>query len=47
MRQAHQHEVEVARLRPLAVHHLELIAAGRRLADGEHAVIELDVGVDL
>ncbi|MFK4531629.1 hypothetical protein ABIF90_009610 [Bradyrhizobium japonicum] len=47
MRQADQHEVEVARLRPLAVHHLQLVAAGRRLADGEHAVIELDVGVDL
>ncbi|MGY4468997.1 hypothetical protein ACVWWK_004706 [Bradyrhizobium sp. LB9.1b] len=47
MRQAHQHEIEVPRLRSLAVHHLELVAAGRRLADGEHAVIELDIGVDL
>ncbi len=47
MRQADQDQIEVARLRPLAVHHLELIAAGRRLADGEHAMIELDVGIDL
>ena len=47
MRQAHQHQVEVARLRPLAVHHVELIAAISGLADLEHAVIELDVGIDL
>src|SRR5262245_49979870 len=45
MRQAHQHEVEVARLRPLAVHHVEAVAAGRGLADLQHTVIELDVGV--
>ena len=30
MRQAHQHEIELVRLRPLAVHHVEPIAAGRR-----------------
>ena len=46
VRQAHQHEIEVPRLRSLAVHHVELVAAGRGLADLEHAVIELDVGVD-
>ena len=46
MRQAHQHQIEVPRLRPLAVHHVELVAAGFGLADLEHAVIELDVGVD-
>jgi hypothetical protein len=47
MRQAHQHEIEIPRLRPLAVHHVELIAAAFGLADLEHAVIELDVRVDL
>ena len=47
MRQAHQHEIEVARLRPLAVHHLEAVAAGLVLADLEHTMIELDTGVDL
>ncbi len=47
VRQAHQHQVEVARLRPLAVHHVELIAAGFGLADLENPVIELNVGVDL
>ena len=47
MRQAHQHEIEIPRLRSLAVHHVELIAAGRGLADLEHPVIELDIGVDL
>ena len=46
MRQAHQHEIEVPRLRPLAVHHVELVAAGLGLADLENPVIELDVGVD-
>ena len=46
MRQAHHHEIEVPRLRSLAVHHVELIAAGGRLADLEHPVIELDVGRD-
>ena len=46
MRQAHQHQIEVPRLRPLPVHHVELIAAAIGLADLEHAVIELDVGVD-
>ena len=47
VRQAHHDEVEVARLRSLAVHHVELVAAGVALADLQHAVIELDVGVDL
>ena len=28
MRQAHQHQVEVAGLRPLAVHHVQAVAAG-------------------
>ena len=30
MRQAHQHEIEIARLRPLAVHHVEPVAAASR-----------------
>ena len=47
VRQAHQHEIEITGLRSLAVHHVELIAAGRGLADLEHPVIELDVGIDL
>ena len=46
VRQAHQHEIEIPGLRSLAVHHVELIAAGRGLADLEHPVIELDIGVD-
>ena len=46
MRQAHQHEIEIPRLRPLPVHHVELIAARAGLADLEHPVIELDVGID-
>ena len=45
MRQAHQHQVEIPRLRPLPVHHVELVAAGAGLADLEHPVIELNVGV--
>jgi hypothetical protein len=47
MRQAHQHQIEIPGLRSLAVHHVELIAAGRGLADLENAVIELDIGIDL
>ncbi len=45
MRQAHQHEIELARLRALAVHHVEPIAAACALADPENAVIELDIGI--
>ena len=47
VRQAHQHQVEVDVDRPLAVHHVELVAAGVGLADLEDAVVELDLGVDL
>ena len=47
MRQAHHHQVEIPRLRTLAVHHVELVAAGLGLADLEDPVIELNVGVDL
>lgn len=46
VRQAHQHEIEVLCLWSLAVHHVELIAAGCGLADLEHPVIELDIGID-
>ena len=47
MRQAHQHEIELAGLRALAVHHVEPVAALLGLADAQHTMIELDVGVDL
>ena len=47
VRQAHQHQVEVDVDRSLAVHHVELVAAGLGLADLEDAVIEFDLGVDL
>src|SRR6185437_3450311 len=47
VRQTHQYEIEITGLRSLAVHHVELIAAGRGLADLENPVIELDIGVDL
>ena len=46
MRQTHHHQVEIPRLRSLAVHHVELIAAARGLADLENPVIELDIGID-
>ncbi len=46
MRQAHQHEIELTRLRPLAVHHVEPVAAALALADLEDTVIEPDAGVD-
>ena len=47
VRQTHQHQIEILRLRSLAVHHVELVAAGRGLADLEHPVIELDIGIHL
>jgi hypothetical protein len=47
MRQAHQDEIEIPRLRPLAVHHVELVAAAFGLADLENPVIEMDVRIDL
>ena len=47
VRQAHHHQIEIPGLRSLAVHHVELIAAGRGLADLENPVIELDIGIDL
>ena len=47
VRQAHHDEVEVARLRALAVHHVEAVAASFALSDLQHAIIELDVGIDL
>ena len=46
MRQAHQHQIEIPRLRPLPVHHVELVAARVGLADLEHAMVELDVSID-
>ena len=46
MRQAHQHQIEIPRLRPLPVHHVEFVAARVGLADLEHAMVELDIGVD-
>ena len=46
MRQAHQHQIEIPRLRPLPVHHVELIAARVGLADLKHAMVELDIGID-
>ena len=46
MRQAHQHQIEIPRLRPLPVHHIELVAARIGLADLEHAMVELDVSID-
>jgi hypothetical protein len=46
VRQAHHHEIEIPRLRSLAVHHVELVAPLRGLADLENAVVELDVGID-
>ena len=36
MRQAHHHQIEVARPRPLAVHHVEAIAPFLGLADAGH-----------
>ncbi len=45
--QTHQNQVEVLGLRSPAVHHVELIAAGRGLADLEDPVIEMDIGIDL
>ena len=44
MRQAHHDEIEIAGLRPLAVHHVEAIAPLAGLADLEDAMIELNVG---
>ena len=41
------HQIEIPGFRSLAVHHVELVAALRGLADLEDAVVELDVGVDL
>ena len=46
MRQAHQHQIEIPCLRPLPVHHVELVAARTSLADLEHAIVELDIGID-
>ena len=47
VRQTHQNQIEIPGLRSLAVHHVELIAAGRGLADLEHPVVEPDVRIDL
>ena len=47
MGQTHHDEIVLFRDRSLAVHHVDGIAAGIRLADLQHAMIQLNVGVDL
>ena len=47
MRQAHHDQIVFLGDRPLAVHHVDGVAAGVCLADLENPVVQLDVGFDL
>ncbi len=46
VRQAHHNQIVFLGDRPLAVHHVDGVAAGIRLADLQNPVVQLDVGFD-